>query len=250
MLTGKIALVTGASKGIGAGIAKELAARGAAVAVNYASSREGADRVVNEIKANGGRAAAFQGDISNHAAVERIFSEVGAAFGRIGILVNNAGVFRLGSLETVTEQEFHDHFNINVLGLLLTTQNAAAQFGDEGGSIINIGSIISQIPRPGTVLYAASKGAMDAVTKVLALELGPKKIRINSVLPGPTETEGANVARSKGDMDEAFVRAIIDRTALGRMGTSEDIALAVAFLASDDARWITGQLISVSGGRH
>jgi 3-oxoacyl-[acyl-carrier protein] reductase len=165
MLTGKIALVTGASKGIGAGIAKELAARGAAVAVNYASSREGADRVVNEIKANGGRAAAFQGDISNHAAVERIFSEVGAAFGRIGILVNNAGVFRLGSLETVTEQEFHDHFNINVLGLLLTTQNAAAQFGDEGGSIINIGSIISQIPRPGTVLYAASKGAMDAVTK-------------------------------------------------------------------------------------
>ncbi len=182
--------------------------------------------------------------------MERIFAEVNAAFGRIGILVNNAGVFRLGSLETVTEQEFHDHFNINVLGLLLTTQKAAAQFGDQGGSIINIGSIISQISRPGTVLYAASKGAMDAVTKVLALELGPRKIRVNSVLPGPTETEGAGVARSKGDMDAEFVRAIISRTALGRMGTPEDIALAVAFLASDDARWITGQLISVSGGRH
>jgi 3-oxoacyl-[acyl-carrier protein] reductase len=250
MLAGKIVLVTGASKGIGAGIAKQLAARGATVAVNYASSREGADRVVNEIKANGGSAAAFQGDISHHAAVERIFAEVNAAFGRIGILVNNAGVFRLGSLETVTEQEFHDHFNINVLGLLLTTQKAAAQFGDQGGSIINIGSIISQISRPGTVLYAASKGAMDAVTKVLALELGPRKIRVNSVLPGPTETEGAGVARSKGDMDAEFVRAIISRTALGRMGTPEDIALAVAFLASDDARWITGQLISVSGGRH
>jgi 3-oxoacyl-[acyl-carrier protein] reductase len=246
-LIGKIALVTGASKGIGAGIAKELAARGAAVAVNYASSREGADRVVATIKGNGGQAVAVQGDVAFAADVDRIFQEVRSALGRVDILVNNAGVFIFGPLESVTEAVFQRQFNVNVFGLLLATQRAVAQFGPDGGSIVNIGSASSQLPSAGGAVYGATKGAVDVITKALALELGARKIRVNAVLPGLTETEGAHAV---GAMNEAFVRVLIERTALGRSGTPQDIALVTAFLVSDDARWITGQLVTASGGLH
>jgi 3-oxoacyl-[acyl-carrier protein] reductase len=246
-LVGKIALVTGASKGIGAGIAKELAARGAAVAVNYASSREGADCVVAAIRDNGGRAVAVQGDVALAADVDRIFQEVTSALGRVDILVNNAGVFIFGPLESVTEAIFQRQFNVNVFGLLLATQSAVAQFGPDGGSVVNIGSASSQLPRAGAAVYGATKGAVNVITQILAVELGPKKIRVNAVLPGLTETEGAHAV---GAMNEEFVSGLVDRTALGRAGTPQDIALVTAFLVSDDARWITGQLVTASGGLH
>ena len=215
--------MTGASKGIGAGIAKGLAAEGAAVVINYASSKDGADRVVADIKAKGGKAIAVQGNVAKPADVKKIFAETKQAFGRLDILVNNAGVYNLLPLEEVTEEDFHRHFNINVLGLLLATQEAAKLFGDEGGSVINIGSVVSDLNPPNTVVYTATKGAVDAVTRVLAKELGARKIRVNSINPGLTDTEGTRaVGRHRQRFREATCRANAaraDRTA-GRYSAS------------------------------
>ena len=244
-LNGKVAIVTGASKGIGAGIAKALAREGASVVVNYASSREGADAVVAEITAKGGKAVAIQGSVAKSAEVERLFAEAKNAFGRLDILVNNAGVFQFMPIEAFSEEEFHRQFNTNVLGLMLATQQAVKQFGDEGGSVINIGSVISRSPMPGGSIYAATKGAVDLVTRTLAKELGTKKIRVNSINPGGVNTEGA---RSAGVIGSDFEKQMIQQTPLGRMGLPEDIARVAVFLASDEARWITGELIVVSGG--
>ena len=244
-LSGKVAVVTGASKGIGAGIAKGLAAEGAAVVVNYASSREGADRVVAEIKAKGGKATAVQGDVAKSADVKNIFAETKKAFGRLDILVNNAGVFNLLPLEEVTEEDFHRHFNINVLGLLLATKEAANLFGEEGGSIINIGSVANDINSPNSVVYTATKGAVDAVTRVLAKELGPRKIRVNAIKPGLIDTEGTHAA---GTIGSDFQKQAVARTPLGRAGQPDDIAPVAVFLASDESRWVTGDTLAVSGG--
>ena len=240
-LSGKTAVVTGASKGIGAGIAKGLAA----VVINYASSKDGADRVVADIKAKGGKAIAVQGDVAKAADVEKIFAETKQAFGRLDILVNNAGVYNLLPLEEVTEEDFHRHFNINVLGLLLATKEAAKLFGDEGGSVINIGSAASDLTPPNSVVYTATKGAVDAVTRVLAKELGPRKIRVNSINPGAVETEGTHAAGVIGsDLEKQYVA----RTPLGRTGQPDDIAPVAVFLASDESRWVTGDTLAVSGG--
>lgn len=244
-LSGKVAVVTGASKGIGAGIAKGLAAEGAAVVVNYSSSKNGADRVVAEINSNGGRAIAVHGNVAKSADVEKIFAETKRVFGRLDILVNNAGVYNLTPLEQVTEEDFHRHFNINVLGMLLATQEAAKVFGEGGGSVINIGSVVSDLTPPHSVVYTATKGAVDAVTRVLAKELGPRKIRVNSINPGVIETEGTHAA---GVIGSDFETQYIERTPLGRTGQPEDIAPVAVFLASDDSRWITGDTLAVSGG--
>jgi 3-oxoacyl-[acyl-carrier protein] reductase len=244
-LSGKTAVVTGASKGIGAGIAKGLAAEGAAVVVNYASSKDGADRVVADIKANGGKAIAVQGDVAKTADVKKIFAETKKAFGRLDILVNNAGVYKLLPLEEVTEDDFHRHFNVNVLGLLLATQEAAKLFGDEGGSVINIGSVASDLNSPNSVVYTATKGAVDAVTRVLAKELGPRKIRVNSINPGVIETEGTHAG---GFIGSDFETQLVERTPLGRTGQPGDIAPVSVFLASDESRWVTGDTLAVSGG--
>ena len=244
-LSGKTAVVTGASKGIGAGIAKGLAAEGAAVVVNYASSKDGADRVVADIKAKGGKAIAVQGDVAKAADVKKIFAETKQAFGRLDILVNNAGVYNLLPLEEVTEEDFHRHFNINVLGLLLATKEAAKLFGDEGGSVINISSVVSDLTPPNSVVYTATKGAVDAVTRVLAKELGPRKIRVNSINPGAVETEGTHAAGVIGsDLEKQFIAL----TPLGRTGQPDDIAPVAVFLASDESRWVTGDTLVVSGG--
>ena len=244
-LTGKVAVVTGASKGIGAGIAKELAAEGAAVAVNYASSRGGADRVVAEIKAKGGKAMAAQGDVAKSADVKKIFAEAKQAFGRLDIPVNNAGVYNLLPLEEVTEEDFHRLFNINVLGLLLATKEAAKLFGEEGGSVINIGSVANDINFPNSVVYTATKGAVDAVTRVLAKELGPRNIRVNAIKPGLVETEGTH---AMGVIGNDFEKQMVAQTPLGRTGRPDDIAPVAVFLASDESRWITGDTLAVSGG--
>ena len=245
-LSGKTAVVTGASKGIGAGIAKGLAAEGAAVVVNYASSKDGADRVVADIKAKGGKAIAVQGDVAKTADVKKIFAETKRAFGRLDILVNNAGVYySFLPLEEVTEDDFHRHFNVNVLGLLLATKEATKLFGDEGGSVINIGSVASDLNPPNTVVYTATKGAVDAVTRVLAKELGPRKIRVNSINPGGVETEGTHAA---GVIGSDFEKQFIARTPLGRTGQPDDIAPVAVFLASDESRWVTGDTLAVSGG--
>lgn len=245
ILEGKIALVTGASKGIGAGIAKELASCGAAVAVNYATSREGADRVVAEIRSQGGKATAVQGDVSKATDVDRMFAEATSALGRIDILVNNAGRFVLGPLDTFTEETYRHNFDTNVLGLLLATKRAVAQFGPEGGAIVNIGSSITRNPTPFGLGYGASKAGVDYITKALSIELGPKKIRVNAVLPGMTETEGAHAV---GAMEKEVVSSFIARTPLGRTGQPADVAKVVAFLASDDAHWVTGELLAATGG--
>jgi 3-oxoacyl-[acyl-carrier protein] reductase len=244
-LSGKIAVVTGASKGIGAGIAKGLAAEGAAVVINYASSKDGAERVVADIKAKGGKAIAVQGDVAKTADVKKIFAETKQAFGRLDILVNNAGVYNFLPLEEVTEADFHRHFNINVLGLLLATQEAAKLFGDAGGSVINIGSVISDVNPPNTVVYTATKGAVDAVTRVLAKELGPRKIRVNSLNPGIIETGGT---RATGYAGSDFEKQLVAQTPLGRTGQPDDIAPVAVFLASDESRWVTGDTLAVSGG--
>ncbi|MBC7772245.1 MAG: SDR family NAD(P)-dependent oxidoreductase, partial [Pyrinomonadaceae bacterium] len=220
-LTGKVAVVTGASKGIGAGIAKGLAAAGASVVVNYASSKEGADRVVSEITAAGGKAIAIQGDVSKAADIKRLFAETKKAYRSLDVLVNNAGVFQFDALETVTEAEFHREFNTNVLGLILATQEAVKHFGPQGGSVINIGSAITVTPPPSAVIYAATKGAVDMVTRVLAKELAPKKIRVNSINPGGVETEGVHTI---GIMGSDFGKQIVAATPLGRFGQPEDIA--------------------------
>jgi 3-oxoacyl-[acyl-carrier protein] reductase len=244
-LRDKVAVVTGASKGIGASIAKGLAAEGASVVVNYASSKEGADRVVAEITKKGGKAIAVQGDVSKAADVQRVFADAKKTFGRLDVLVNNAGIYQLAALEQITEEQFHRMFNTNVLGLILATQEAAKYFGAEGGSVINIGSTVSQITPPTSAVYTATKGAVDAVTHVLAKELGPRKIRVNSINPGMVETEGVHAA---GFMGSAFETAIVAQTPLGRVGQPEDIAPIAVFLASGDSGWLTGETLLASGG--
>ncbi|MCU1262695.1 MAG: gdhI 2 [Bryobacterales bacterium] len=245
-LTNKVAVVTGASKGIGAGIAKGLAAEGASVVVNYASSKEGADRVVKEITSKGGKAIAVQGDVGKAADVQRIFAETKKAFGRLDVLVNNAGVYKFSELGEVTEELFNWHFNTNVLGLLLATQEAVKHFGAEGGSVINIGSTASRVTPAATVVYTATKGAVDAVTNVLAKELGPKKIRVNSINPGMVETEGAHAI---GVIGSDFQKTWEAQTPLGRIGQPEDIAPIAVFLASSDSGWLTGETLLASGGQ-
>ena len=244
-LSGKVAVVTGASKGIGAGIAKHLAAEGAAVVVNYASSKEGADQVVDEITKRDGKAIAVQADVAKKKDIERLFAETKKEFGRLDILVNNAGVYQFAPLEEATENEFHRQFNTNVLGLILATQEALKHFGAEGGSVINIGSSASAITAPTTVVYTATKGAVDMITRVLAKELGPKKIRVNSINPGGVETEGFHTLGMPGS---DFEKQMIAQTPLGRIGQPNDIAPVAAFLASSDAAWITGEIIYVAGG--
>jgi 3-oxoacyl-[acyl-carrier protein] reductase len=244
-LKGKVAVVTGASKGIGAGIAKALAAEGASVVVNYASSREGADRVVAEITGKGGKAVAVQGDVSKAADVKRIFAETKKAFGKLDVLVNNAGVYEFAALEEFTEEQFHRQFNTNVLGLLLATQEAAKYFDGEGGSVINIGSTVTEINPPTSAVYTATKGAVDAITHVLAKELGPKKIRVNSINPGIVETEGVHAA---GFIGGDFQKNFEAQTPLGRIGQPDDIAPIAVFLASGDSGWLTGELLVASGG--
>jgi len=244
-LKNKVAVVTGASKGIGAGIAKALAAEGASVVVNYASSKEGADRVVAEIAEKGGKAVAVQGNVAKASDVQRIFAETKKAFGRLDVLVNNAGVYEFAPLAEITEEQFHRQFNTNVLGLILATQEAAKFFGAEGGSIINIGSTASQITPPTTAVYTATKGAVDAVTHVLAKELGPKKIRVNSINPGMVETEGVHTL---GILGTDFQKQFEAQTPLGRIAQPEDIAPIAVFLASSDSGWLTGETLLASGG--
>lgn len=243
-LAGKVAVVTGASKGIGAAIARALAAEGAAVVVNYASSRSGADAVVAAITAAGGKASAVQGDVSKAADAQGIIDAAVETYGRLDILVNNSGVYEFSPLEAITEEHFHRQFNVNVLGLLLTTQAAAKHLG-EGASIINIGSIASRITPPGSAVYSGTKGAVDAITGVLARELGPKKIRVNTVNPGMVVTEGTQGA---GFIESEMSAAILSQTPLGRLGQPEDIARVVTFLASDDANWLTGEQVLTGGG--
>jgi 3-oxoacyl-[acyl-carrier protein] reductase len=244
-LTGKVAIVTGASKGIGAGIAKQLAAAGAAVAVNYASSREGADKVVAEITAKGGKAIAVHGDVAKKADIKKIFETTLASFGRLDILVNNAGVFQFDPIETVTETEFHREFDINVLGMILAIQEAVKHFGADGGSVINLTSVAATSAFPASVVYSATKAAIDSLTRVLAAELGPKKIRVNAIAPGVTVTEGYEAL---GELTKNFESYALAQTPLGRVGQPEDIAKVALFLASDQSAWITGERIVASGG--
>jgi len=244
-LAGKVGVVTGASKGIGAAIAKQLAADGASVVVNYASSKEGADQIVNEIKKEGGKAIAVQGDVAKSKDVERLFAETKKAFGRLDILVNNAGVYQFAPLEEATEDQFQRMFSINVLGLILASREALKYFGPEGGSVINIGSTVSSLTPPASVVYTATKGAVDAVTRVLAKELGPKKIRVNSINPGLVETEGVHAL---GVLGSDFEKDAVTQTPLGRIGQPGDIAPVVGFLASPESAWITGELLQVAGG--
>ena len=244
-LKDKVAVVTGASKGIGASIAKHLAAEGAAVVVNYASSRAGADRVVSEITRDGGRAIAVQADLARPADITRLFSEARSAFGRLDILVNNAGVYEFQPLESITEEHFHRQFNVNVLGLLLASKEAVKHFGPAGGSIVNISSTASSLlPANGSV-YTGTKAAVDAITGVLAKELGPRGVRVNAVNPGMVETEGAHTG---GFLEGDFRKQIEATTPLGRIGQAQDIAPTVVFLASEDSGWVTGETLRVAGG--
>ncbi|MEY4550433.1 MAG: hypothetical protein RL685_6628 [Pseudomonadota bacterium] len=245
-LKGKVALVTGASKGIGAGIAAALGAAGAAVVVNYASDAAGAERVVREIVSRDGRAIAVQGDVAQPADVERLFARTLREFGAPDIVVNNAGVFRFDPLETVTPAEFHREFDTNVLGALLVTQEAARHMGPAGGSVINVSSVVATNPGPGMVVYAATKAALDSFTRVLARELGPRKIRVNSISPGFTETEGS---RAIGIFGSDMELQMVANTPLGRVGQPEDIAPVAVFLASDEAHWVTGESLRVAGGQ-
>jgi 3-oxoacyl-[acyl-carrier protein] reductase len=244
-LANKVALVTGASKGIGAGIAKALAADGASVVVNYSTSKEGADKVVAEIKAKGGKAVAVQGDFSKKEDIGKVFGEVKKTFGRLDTLVNNAGVYSFTPLEQVTAEEYYRIFDLNVLGLLLASKEALKYFGPEGGSIINIGSVVSSLTPPQSSVYTATKGAVDAITHVLAKELGPKKIRVNSINPGMVETEGVHAA---GFIGSEFEKNTVAQTPLGRIGQPQDIATIATFLASDDSAWLTGELLKAGGG--
>ena len=244
-LDGKVALVTGASKGIGSSIAKHLAAEGAAVVVNYASSKTGADKVVEAIKAAGGKAVAVQADVSKKTDIDKLLTETKKVFGKLDILVNNAGIYEFAPLEEITEEHFHRQFNLNVLGLLLVTQEALRLFGKEGGSIINISSIASTYAMPGASVYCATKGAVDTITKSLAKELGPRGIRVNAVNPGMVVTEGVQSA----GIDESDMRKQIEaQTPLGRIGQPEDVATAVVYFALPDSSWITGETLIIAGG--
>jgi 3-oxoacyl-[acyl-carrier protein] reductase len=241
----KVAIVTGASKGIGASIAKELAAEGAAVVVNYVSSKEDADRVVAEITAAGGTAITAQANMAKQAEIERLFAETKKAFGRLDILVNNAGVYEFLPLEGVTEEHFHRQFNLNVLGLILASQAAAKYFDAAGGSIINVSSLASTMTVANASVYSATKAAVDSVTKSLAKELGGRNIRVNSINPGVVDTEGV---RSVGFIESDIRKQLESQTPLGRIGQPHDIAPAAVFLASADAAWITGETLVVAGG--
>ncbi len=244
-LAGKVALVTGASKGIGAGIARGLGEAGASVVVNYASDRAGADRVVAEVTRKGAKAVAVQGDVSKAADVGRMLAEAIRAFGRLDILVNNAGVYKLGPFESITEEEFHRHYDTNVLGPILAVREALKHFGPEGGTVINISSIVGAAPWPQAVLYSSTKAAVDNLTRGLALELASRKVRVNAVAPGTTESEGtSDLHLFEGDEG----KKVIASTPLGRLGTPADIARVVVFLASDDSAWVTGEVIRASGG--
>ena len=243
-LTGKVAVVTGASKGIGAAIAKSLAAAGASVVVNYASSKSGADTVVAAITAAGGKAVAVGGDVSKAPEAQGIIEAAIKNYGRLDILVNNSGVYEFGAIEALTEEHFHKQFNVNVLGLLLVTQAAVKHLG-EGGSIINIGSVVSRVTPPGSAVYTGTKGAVDAITGVLSRELGPRKIRVNALNPGMVETEGTT---SAGFIGSDMEKALIPQTPLGRIGQPGDIASVAVFLASDDSGWLTGEQLLVGGG--
>ena len=245
-LKGKVAVVTGASKGIGASIAEHLAAEGASVVVNYASSRAGADAVVKHITEKGGKAIAVQGDVSKSKDIANLFAETKKAYGKLDILVNNAGIYEFLPLESITAEHFHKQFNLNVLGLLLTTQEAVKAIGPEGGSIINIGSVVGSMPSALGSVYSATKGAVDSITIALSKELGPKKIRVNSVNPGMVETEGMHAA---GFADGDLQKTVEAGTPLGgRIGQPEDIGKAAVFFASEDAGWVTGQTVLLAGG--
>ena len=244
-LVGKVAVVTGASKGIGASIARALADEGASVVVNYSSSKQDAERVVAEITARGGKAIFVQADVSKPAHIERLFSEARRSFGRLDILVNNAGMYEFSPLEGVTEEHFHKHFNVNVLGLLFTTKEAVKQMGPDGGSIINIGSVASSMRLPNSAVYSASKAAVEAITGVLAKELGPRKIRVNSISPGVIETEGS---RAGGFVGTDFQKTVEAQAPLGRVGQPDDIAPTAVYLASSDSKYMTGETLLVSGG--
>jgi 3-oxoacyl-[acyl-carrier protein] reductase len=244
-LAGKVAVVTGASKGIGASIAKHLAAEGAAVVVNYSSSKEGADRVVQEITNHGGKAVAVQANVSKQAEIGHLFGETEKAFGKLDILVNNAGIYEFSPLEAITEENFDKQFDLNVLGLILTTQEAVKHFNPEGGSVVNISSIVSTLnPAYGTV-YSATKAAVDSVTKSLAKELGPRKIRVNAINPGMVQTEGWHAA---GFAESDMRKQVEAQTPLGRIGVVEDIAPAAVFFASSDSAWISGETLLIAGG--
>ena len=244
-LDGKVAVVTGASKGIGAGIAKQLATEGAAVVVNYASSKSDADKVVDEIAKGGGKAVAVQGSVAKKADIEKLFAATEKAIGKIDILVNNAGVYEFAPLEDATEQQFHRMFDTNVLGILLATQTALKHFNPSGGSIINISSLASSLTPPTAVVYNATKGAVDAITRTLAKELGPRKIRVNSINPGMVMTEGVVAG---GFHESEFRTALESQTPLGRIGQTDDVAPAAVFFASDDSKWITGETLLIAGG--
>ena len=245
-LNGKVAIITGASKGIGAGIAKAYAKEGAAVVINYASSREDADKVVKEITAAGGKAIAVQANVGNAADVIRLFEETVKAYGKLDVLVNNAGVYKFAGIADITEESFHQMFNINVLGSILTIQQAVKLFGDKGGVIINTGSIVSTLDMPTSLIYTQTKYAVDAMTRILAKELGPKNIRVNSINPGLIETEGSH---SSGVMNGDAEKWHVSETPLGRVGKPEDIAKVAVFLASADSYWIHGETIAVAGGQ-
>ncbi|HYL65316.1 MAG TPA: glucose 1-dehydrogenase [Candidatus Methylomirabilis sp.] len=244
-LTNQVAVVTGASKGIGAGIAKALAAEGASVVVNYSSSKEGADRVVKEITAKGGKAISVQADVSKQADITRLFAETKKAYGKLNILVNNAGIYEFAPLEGITEELFHKQFNLNVLGLLLSTKEALKLIGPEGGSIINISSGVSTILPANTATYSATKAAVDAITVILSKELGPRKIRVNSINPGMIETEGVH---SAGFIEGDFRKWIESQSSLGRIGQTDDISPTAVYLASSDSQYLTGETLRVTGG--
>ena len=244
-LKDKVALITGASRGIGSGIATAFAADGASVAVNYSSDRCGAERVAQSIVDGGGKAVAVGADVSRRAEVARMFREIDRAFGRLDVLVNNAGIFRFSAVEDITDESFHAHYSINVLGSILTVQEAVKRFGPAGGSIINLSSIVGSHPVAGAVLYASTKGALETLTKGLALELAPRKIRVNAIAPGHTETEG-NVAA--GTFEGGAGAVLAEKTPLGRLGRVKDITPLAVFLASDESAWITGEVIRASGG--
>jgi 3-oxoacyl-[acyl-carrier protein] reductase len=244
-LTGRVAIVTGASKGIGAQIARELSAAGAAVVVNYAGSREGAEQVVGEIKAAGGKAIAVQADVAKVEDAQRLVAQTVKAFGAPDILVNNAGVYEFAPLEALTAELFHRQFDINVLGLLQVTQEAAKHFSPKGGSIINISSVVSQLSLPGSSVYAATKAAVDTITRVLAKELGGRRIRVNSINPGVIETEGTH---TQGIIGSDFEKNVVAQTPLGRVGQPDDVAKVAVFLASEDSGWISGETILTAGG--
>lgn len=244
-LTGKVAIVTGASKGIGAGIAKQLASEGASVVVNYSSSKEGAERVVKEITSKGGKAVAVQAHVGKAEDLDRLFSETKKAFGKLDILVNNAGIYEFSPITDVTEEHFYKLFDTNVLGLVLASKKAADYIGPEGGSIVNISSVVSSLAPPNSAVYTGTKGAVDAITRTLANELGPRKIRVNAINPGMVLTEGVQAA---GFENGDFRREMESKTPLGRIGQVEDIAPAAAFFASNDAQWITGETLVIAGG--